>query len=473
MMTAVAARGPAGVPITRHRLENQIAGKELSGSKLKGHVKVSFWREDFTTQEIQHVLDKLKPLREISEDGTRVTLKDIGNSNRLVAFLVSAVGFDVRTDTLKFLIVRSTLHSPDLNADFTEEDFRGVAYRLRNKYQDEDIRPYKVVFPLWNIPSFLAGVRKSGDVTINFSPSPQTSLFKTITRTRGGQSARRHHEEFFTEKRASELRECSTCIVHVTANSPADAHERASEALYEILGLINIAKDSGKFWRISSRAGGQLPVSDVLIGPHTTTHFKDGSLAYEGFWYENWEGGPFRRQLGEEMLKIWEANYTDLVHGVAKSPWSELCRSAAVRYFKAFSNPNLGESFLDGWRLFENISGPRDDKIEEKLTRVSNAFEDDIEHRIIGKHLALRRNLITHGHPINTDDEETLAFQMLQFVQPYLTLFIMNPLSLATLKEFWEFLDLSASQFDRSVETQKLQRRLSLLDKASQFRGET
>lgn len=435
---------------------------------------MSFWRKDyFTTEEIGHVLRKLKSLRKFSEDG-QVSLQDIGNSNRHMAFLVSAVGLDVRTDTLKSLIVRSTLLSSDLNADFTEKDFRVVANRLCNKYQDKDIRPYKVVFPLWNIPPFLSGVRKRRDVTINFSPSPRTSLYKTVTRTRDGQRARRHHEEFFTEKRVSELRDCSTCIVHVIANSPADAHERASEALYEILGLINIAKDGGKFWRVSSRVGGHLPVSDVLIGPHTTTHCEDGSLAYGGFWYENWEGGPFfRRQLDEEMLKRWEEYYTDLVQGIAKSPWDELCRSAAVRYFKAFSNPHLEESFLDGWRLFENISGPRDESIEKKLTRVSNVFKDNIEHRIIGRHLALRRNFITHGRPINTDDEETLAFEMLQFVHPFLSRFILNSFSFATLKEFWEFLDLPASQSDRLVETDKLRRRLSLLDKAAQFRGES
>ena len=149
-------------------------------------------------------------------------LRGGGYSDRYTALLVSAVGFDVRTDALKSHIVRSTLFSPDLNADFTEEDFREVAYRLRNKYQEVDVRPYKVVFPLWNIPPFLTGVRKRGDVTINFSPSTQISLFKTIVCARDKQRSREGFEAFFTEKKASELRDCSTCIVHVTANSPAE-----------------------------------------------------------------------------------------------------------------------------------------------------------------------------------------------------------------------------------------------------------
>lgn len=154
-------------------------------------------------------------------------------------------------------------------------------------------------------------------------------------------------------------------------------------------------------------------------------------------------------------------------------PWSDFCRSAAIRYFKAFSNPNLEESFLDGWRLFENISGSRYEKTETKVTRASHIFKDNVEYRIVGKHLALRRHLISHGHPINTDDEETIAFQMLQFVLPFLTRFILNGFSFGTPEEFWEFLDLPAMRSERLDEVEELQRRLKLYDKAAQFRGET
>ena len=456
----------ASVPLARHRLENQINVEELSRSKLKGRVMASFWRKDFNKDEIQHVLEQLKSRRKISEDGV-VNLQGFETLDRYKAILVSAVGFDVRTDALKSRIVQDTLFSSDLSVDFTEDDFRSVAWKLSSKHQD-DLVPYKVVFPLWNIPPFLAGVKKRGDVTINFSPSKQTNLFKKIARTRGEQ--RSQFKEFFTEKRIADLHECSMCIAHVAANSPADAYERASEVLYEILGLINIARDGGKQWRWSSSTGGHLPVSVVLIGPHMTTHNQDGSLAHHWFWIEKWKDGPNKRQHDRKVLAAWEKNYTDLVQGVVKSPWSEHCRSAAARYFKAFSNPNLEESFLGGWRLFEDISGPRQDCIEKKRIRVSKVFRDSPEHRIIGKHLALRRNLITHGRPIDIGDEETLAFQMLQFVHPYLCRFIWNPFSFATKDEFWEFLDLPVSQSDREDEAQSLQWRLSLLDKAKQFR---
>ena len=434
---------------------------------------MSFWRQDFTNEEIRHILGNLRPLRSFSEDGAKVSLP-AREFELYASFLVSAVGFDVRTDTLKSRIVQQALFSPELPADFTEDEFKRVAHRLRHKFQEKDVRPHRVVFPLWNIPLFLTGVREKGDVKIDFSPSGATDLFKGITHAREEQRSRADFKKHFTEEVTSELQSCSMCIAEVAASSPADAHERAAGALYETLGLINMAKDGGKRWRLSFRTRrGKLPVSEVLIGPHTTVHNENGSLVYDGFWYENWAGGARRRQLPEKALASWEENFTQLVQGVAESPWPELCSSAAARYFKAFSNPNLEESFLECWRLFENISGARDDTTKAKLNRVSNVFQENIEQRIIGKHLELRRNLITHGYRINADDEESLAFQMLQFVHPYLIRFIENRSSFAAPEEFWEFLDLPDSRSKRSEQAEDLRRRLSLLDKAARFRGET
>ena len=116
---------------------------------------------------------------------------------------------------------------------------------------------------------------------------------------------------------------------------------------------------------------------------------------------------------------------------------------------------------------------PGNGRVEKKLICVSNISQENTEHRIIGKHLALRRNLITHGRPIKADDDETLAFQMLQFVRPYLTRFIVNRSSFAAPEEFWEFLDFPAPRSERSDQAKELRRRLSLLDKAARFQGET
>jgi len=431
---------------------------------------MNFWRKEFSQNERDFILEKIKEIRVIGDDG-RISFRG-GDYENWVAVLVSAVELKVKSDALRNRIVHATISTPELVADFTEKDFCGVAWKLRHKYQNEDLKTYRVAFPIWNLPKFLRGTRKMGDVTLNFSPSHKTPVFRSIIQEREAQQTNRHYKVFFTNDRLKDLRRCSICLAHVRANSAADATEQASEALYEILGLVNLAADGGKYWRSSSRVAGKLPVSGVLIGPHTTTHLENGKLTHDGFWHENWAGGPSEKALADNEMTAWENRVQQLLQGISKSPWRNSCKSAAARYFKAFSNPNLEESFLEGWRLFENISGSRREKIKDQVLRASNIFQDNTEYLIIGRHLELRRNLLAHGHAIKTDDEETLAFQMLRFVVPFLERYILNGFNFKSPEEFHEFLDLPAQRPDRACRRSEHERQLDLLAKAAKFRGE-
>lgn len=432
---------------------------------------MDFWRKDFSEDQIDFILSKIKKIRMIGEDG-RISFSG-GDYDQWIAVLISLIELKVKSNAIRHRIVKGTLSHPELPADFTKKNFCDIAYRLRNKYERQDLKVYRVAFPIWNLPKFLQVTKKINNVNLNFAPSNNTRVFKTIIRERQVQQTRRDYEFFFTKDRLTDLNSCSICVAHVRANSPADANERASEALYEILGLVNLAADSRKHWRFSSRLRGTLPVSDVLIGPHTTTHFENGKLAYEGFWYENWIGGPNPKAINAEGMEAWEKRSQQLFDGVAKSLWRDHCKSASARYFKAFSNPNLEESFLEGWRLFENISGSRYHKISDQVLRASNIFEDNIEYMVVGKHLQLRRNLLAHGHAIKANDEEALAFQMLQFLTPFLERYILNGFKFPSREVFWEFLDLPSQRQERNAKKSEHKRQLDLLAKASKFRGET
>lgn len=287
---------------------------------------MSFWRSEFSPEEVTYVLDKLREHRRLSPDG-KVTLSGAGTFEASIVFLISASGFDVRTDTLRSRIVRDALLSSSLKEDFSEKDFRRVAYQLRNAYENKEVKVYKVVFPIWNKPAFLSGRKRIDDVTVNLSPSQKTKFFKRISQERDRQRTHSDFKFFFTADRLNGLRRCSICIAHVRANSPVDANERASEAVYEILGLTNLANDSGKYWRQSFRVTGKLPVSEVLIGPHTTTHFEDGTLTHNGFWHENWVGGPNRSALSSEKKRTWVLRYDQLSKGVSQSLWRRQCKS--------------------------------------------------------------------------------------------------------------------------------------------------
>jgi hypothetical protein len=79
---------------------------------------------------------------------------------------------------------------------------------------------------------------------------------------------------------------------------------------------------------------------------------------------------------------------------------------------------------------------------------------------------------LAHGHAIKADDEETLAFQMLQFVAPFLVRYILNEFNFNSPKEFWEFLEIPAQRRDRHNMRSEHERQLDLLSKAAEFRGE-
>ncbi len=121
---------------------------------------MSFWRSEFSPEEITYVLDKLREHRKLSPDG-KVSLSGAGTVDAWIAFLISASGFEVRTDTLRTKIVRGALLSSNLSEDFSEEDFRRVAYQLRNIYANEEVKVYKVAFPIWNKPDFHKGTSKN------------------------------------------------------------------------------------------------------------------------------------------------------------------------------------------------------------------------------------------------------------------------------------------------------------------------
>lgn len=376
------------------------------------------------------------------------------------------------SNALKSKVVRSTLLSRDLPADFSEKDFRRVLYRIRNRLDAEGLLEYRVVFPIWNRPAFLCDSYEVNGIWLDFTPSMETDFFRAATLARSGQHSDANLSFIFTDDRLADLKQCTLCAARVRASSPSDAHERAADSLYEILALVNIAKDRSKVWRNSHRIQGKLPVSEVLIGPHTTAHFENGNLAYDGLWHEKWAGGPRQPQLTEEKANAWERRWRQLFQAVQTSRWSRSCKSAARRYFAAFSNPNLEECFLDGWRLFENITGGRYDDASKKLARVASVFEDHQEYSIIGKHLATRRNLLSHGHAIQVDDSETLAFQMLRLIIPYLELYIINGFSFERERDFLEFLDLPISREERDRQGSALRKGLSLLEKAAIFRRE-
>ncbi len=431
---------------------------------------MSIWKKTFTENEIRKILEIINRNRFVIDN--KVTIKnDLAFTEYCIMILTSAINIETETEAFKRKILRKSIFSNNTNGTLTIENLSKEIYKNINNANSTKIL-YRIAFPVWNKPDFLFGKRRINNVFVNFSPSKNTKIFKRIFENRTSQRKQWHLRSFFTSEISEKLDECAICLARVHASSPEDANEQASEAIYSILGLVNLAIDKNTLWRRSSGIDGKHPVSNVLIAPHTTTHFEDGSLTHDGFWYEDWVDVSKAPKLPEKKTDAWSRRYNRLAQHASRSPWREKCRVATAQYYKAFANPNLEKAFLDGWRLFETVAGPENEKTEKKIDRVSKIYESSLEYKIYGKYLYQIRNKLTHGNAIGIDEYENFAYLILQFLGPFIEYYIWNGLSFSSEQEFWEFLDLPREEKDREQIKININKQKKLLDIAAKFRRE-
>ena len=97
---------------------------------------MTFWKREFSSEEIKFVFDEIKEMRTLPPEGKVSFTGGLGSLDNWLSVLVSAIKLEVRTDTLKTKIIKEALFSPDLKPNFSENDFREIAYQLRNKFQN-------------------------------------------------------------------------------------------------------------------------------------------------------------------------------------------------------------------------------------------------------------------------------------------------------------------------------------------------
>lgn len=404
--------------------------------------------------DVSFALGEISNSRTVNSDGS-VSSKSFFFVDGWLSYLSSALVCEGKSQRFLDAIVKKAIHRKQ---NWGSDEFLAEC-NIQAKKKNEESMIFHVAFPLWPIGQKVSGQRAVGNWTVCFDDQDNFELAKSISSER-----KKYFEKLIAEHRA--IAENATglklAFCKVRAVDVFDAYQTAEQVLSTALGVYALFLKRGK--QILPK-NPKKPAGLVLVAPFTTVHLEGGVLASEVFWYDRWLETPSKNTIDDATWgKI--SNWADTVWAsVEKSKWRRNSESALVKYFRAVSASDPEKAFLELWMLLEYIGGDENTKGDTLVKRASTFFEDEDAWRQIGKHLQFRRNAISHGKRIDTDDSESILFQMDEFLMPMLNAFVNNPFEFKDLAEFYQFCDLPSDPNLRK-------RRAYLLDCASKFRHE-
>ncbi|MEP1443395.1 MAG: hypothetical protein ABJK39_10355 [Hyphomicrobiales bacterium] len=383
-----------------------------------------------------------------------------GNTTKfeIESFLKTALFFEDRTMAFLERVIQEAIVAEQ---NLEERKFFAHANKIANQL-DQKKRKMKVVFPIWAGDTILSGNRKWKDVRISFNVNPKSQFVRKAKEERVIQFEKRARDIGLEGWDFSDL---PLAVCTVEAIDSFDAFELAVKAISIELGLWSLSWYRGQY--IVSSGAIDEPINRILLAPYMTAHEISGSMTNDVFWLNRWPNKLRQENPSQESIKIIRStanSYRDGIHNLPKK-WRKLAEQVLARQYDAFSQVDLEASFLDGWRLLEAIGGNPREKSETLVKRAAWFFEDVEVKTQMGLHLMHRRNEISHGRPIEASDNEGLAFQMKEFVAPFLHAVLTNPFKFKTIEELWEFCDLPLDQEVRK-------RKLDHLERAARFRKE-
>lgn len=421
------------------------------------------------------VLTELKKQRKFGADGSVYLTGGRDGAFGLQPWLRSALNLEV-SNSYKNQLVRNVIFSVELSENFDEKLFC-KALNKENERLRRSKSEYRVVFPIFGIPSYieLPESIQCRNTTISFhSKLDSIDYLKFVQEFREKQQ--KDHPNFFDDDCKSTLRECSYFTALCSAISAFEAQEVASMAVQIYLGMINFTLNAPKFsqWTIGGKAGSRA-LNDVLVGPHITVHMADGHPASEAFWYDPWVEPRNVSQKDNRQGTVLKKNLLHLIEIMESSKWREFAENTLIRYNQAFSESHHESALLAGWRVLEYAAGDRNSDFDRYIDRAANCTAYREEMIIAGQHLKYLRNSFAHGHISEVDESEAMVFELQRFLRPLLNqILFMRHGEIETKQDLWALLDLPESQEMRRELQYDAQRRLELHSVAQKFfRDET
>lgn len=404
---------------------------------------------------IELMLSSLSKARTVNPDGS-LSFSGLGVLEEFESYFRSSIEIDGKTDAFVHRVVTKAMHAKQ---DLTEGEFIKHCKRIACIAIQKDQRDFKVLFPISGSLKALSGRRRWGDVSITLDIQKKSRFAQRAMKDRAEQLMAPENSDHGIP---SGMQNLPLAMCSVKGIDVFDAFEQAESAISKELGLYSLTSSRGKF---IFPTNSDRPVNTILLAPHMTVHDRNGAISTGVFWYNRWPRNFSNKQRTVQEIDAIIRNSEKVRSRLKKLPWRAYAELSLVCHYSAFAQCDLESSFLDGWRLLEAIAGHPREKSEKLVKRASWFFRNTEENYQVGLHLMERRNLISHGRAIKENDNERLAFQMKEFLTPFLHAFLMNPFDLSSLEEFWAFCDLPVNK-ERRI------RQAYLLSCASKFRRE-
>ena len=242
-----------------------------------------------------------------------------------------------------------------------------------------------------------------------------------------------------------------SALVH--ARTPAEAAEKALNALDLTRASWNLALNRSKDWRYSS--GPPHPVNDIRLAPFHTVHEAGGALATEAYWYDPGYVRPGSVFSDNDRFGRLLAFSRNLRSRLAKLGYREDIEGALRRYVRALDSADLHDAFLRLWSLLEYLTDSTHDPYKVATRRAAFMFKDHKRAQLLLAHLTTRRNRFVHAGS-DAEDMEALVFQLKRYVDALLLFHLGNSFGLDTRADAARFMDLPPDRKQLNLRIRRL-----------------
>lgn len=140
---------------------------------------------------------------------------------------------------------------------------------------------------------------------------------------------------------------------------------------------------------------------------------------------------------------------------LAQVPYRSEIEGALIRYVRALDSADLNDAFLRLWSLLEYLTDSTHDPYKVATRRAAFMFADRERSQLVLAHLTNHRNRFVHVGS-DTDDIESLVFQLKRYVDALLFFHIGNHFDFHSRAEAARFMDLPTDKSELDLRINRL-----------------